>query len=129
MIKKEIVKKFNKITIKLLDDMKDIIGSSYSRKLNIMLRINSSYGINKFKLNVLKFKKYIIERNPKYFEDENIILNEIEASEEYKQDKDWYMNEYYSLKNIYNNIDEESKNNFWDILSVLIFLCDKYHSF
>ena len=98
MIKKDIIKKFNSITIKLLDDMKHIIGSSYSRKLNIMLRINFTYGINKFKLNVLKFKKFIIARDPKYFEDENIILNEIEASEEYKQDKDWYMNEYYSLK-------------------------------
>jgi hypothetical protein len=128
MIKKDIVKKFNNITIGLLNDMKYIIGSAYSIKLTMMLRINSSYAINKFKLNVLKFKKYIIERDPKYFEDETIILNEIEASEEYKKDKDWYMNEYYSLKNIYYNIDKNSKSNFWDILTVLIFLCDKYHS-
>ena len=38
MCKKEIVKKFNKITGGLLDDMKEIIGNNYARKFNLLIR-------------------------------------------------------------------------------------------
>lgn len=127
MCKKEIVNKFNKIIGDLLNDMKNIIGNNYARKFNLLIRVNSSFPINKFKMNVLKFKPYILDKNPEYFNNENIILEEIYSQPEYLKDKDYYMNEYYNLRNIYNKIDNESKNNFWDILKVLVFLCESYH--
>ena len=126
--KKEIIKKFNNISTELLTDMKKIIGGSYLTKYKMMIRMNSTYPIKRFKMNVLKFKDFIIDKNPEYFKNENIILNVVENNEEYKLEKEYYMNEYYSLRQIYNNIDDSSKENLWDILKVLIFLCESYHN-
>ena len=128
MSKKDIVVKFNNITRDLLNDMKNIIGKNYTYKFNLITTINPTLPISKFKLNVLKFKKYILEKNGNYFEDENIIISEINSNIELFDDKEYYLNEYYNLRNIYMNIDDESKENFWDILKVLIFLCEDYHS-
>ena len=127
MCKKEIVNKFNKITGQLLNDMKDIIGGTYSQKFNLLIRVNSTFPINKFKINVMKFKPFILEKNPEYFSNENIILNEINSDPAYIEHKDYYMNEYYYLRNIYYRIDNKSRDNFWDILRVLVFLCESYH--
>ena len=128
MSKKDIVVKFNNITIDLLSDMKHIIGNSYYYKFKLMIRINSTLPISKFNLNVLKFKKYIFEKNSEYFENDEIILNEINNSKDIsEEDKEYYLNEFYYLKNIYLNIDGISRDNFWDILQVLVFLCENYH--
>jgi hypothetical protein len=128
MSKKDIVVKFNNITKNLLDDMKNIIGSKYASHFNLIIRMNSTLPISKFKLNVLKFKNYIFDKNSEYFENENIIINEINNDKELIKEKEYYLNEYYNLKNIYMNIDDESKDNFWDILKVLVYLCENYHS-
>ena len=125
MLQKEIIKKFNDITKDLLNDMKDIIGSSYSFKFNMISRVNSSLPIQKFNVNVLKFKKYILEKNPEYFTNESIIINELKDFSD--SEREYYMNEYYYLKNIYENIDNQSKENLWDILIVLTYLCESYH--
>ena len=127
MSKKDIVLKFNNITRDLLSDMKDIIGKNYTNQFNLITRMNSTLPISKFKLNVLKYKEYIFEKNPDYFYNESIIINEINNNEELIGDKEYYLNEYYNLKNIYFSIDEKSRDNFWDILKVLVFLCENYH--
>jgi hypothetical protein len=127
MSKKDIVVKFNNITRDLLSDMKHIIGSNYTNKFNLITMMNSTLPISKFKLNVLKYKKYIFDKNPDYFENESIIIDEINKNDELIDDKEYYLNEYYNLKNIYFNIDNKSKENFWDILKVLVFLCENYH--
>lgn len=123
---KEIIKKFNDISIKLLTDMSSIIGSSYKTKYKIMSKVNSTFFIKKFNLTVLKFKNFIKSRNDNYFKDKKIILNELEIGEYSNDDKEYYLEEYDYLSNIYNNIDEKSKDNFWDILNALVYLCEKY---
>ena len=128
MSKKDIVVKFNNITKNLLSDMSHIIGNSYYLKFGLITRVNSTLPISKFNLNVLKFKKYIFEKNSEYFENDNIITNEINNSDFSESDKEYYLNEFYYLKNIYKNIDGESRDNFWDILQVLVFLCENYHN-
>ena len=127
MSKKDIVVKFNNITKNLLSDMKHIIGNSYYLKFGLITRVNSTLPISKFNLNVLKFKKYIL-KNSEYFENDNIIINEINSGDFSESDKEYYLNEFYFLKNIYQNIDGESRDNFWDILQVLVFLCENYHN-
>ena len=128
MSKKDIVKRFNNITKDLLKDMNDILGDKYFTKFKLIIRMNSTLPINKFKLNVLKFKKYILDKDPNYFINDDIILNEINSDNSLISDKEYYLNEYYNLKNIYINIDDKSRENFWDILKVLIFLCESYHT-
>lgn len=125
MCKKEIVKKFNNITAELLYDMTDVVGTSYYYKFKLLIRVNSVYPINKFKLNVIKFKDIILSKNANFFYNENIIKKQLDGFS--GEDYEYYMNEYHYLRNIYNGIDEDSKDNLWDILKVLIFLCESYH--
>lgn len=123
---KEIIKKFNDISMKLLTDMSSIIGSSYKTKYRMMSKANSTFFIKKFNLTVVKFKNYIKKRDSKYFEDKNIIINELELGGYNDVDKQFYLDEYQYLSNIYHNIDDNSKENFWDILNALVYLCEKY---
>jgi len=126
MSKKVIIQKFNDISKDLLNDVSTIVGQSYLIKFQLITKFNHALPIQKFQLNVLKFKNIILDKNSEYFKNDNIILDEINDCN--MNDKEYYMDEYYKLKNIYQNIDDKSKENFWDILKVLIFLCEKYHN-
>ena len=123
---KEIIKKFNEISMKLLTDMSSIIGSSYQRKYKMMSKVNSTFFIKKFNITVLKFKSYIKKRDENYFYNRDVIMNELEEGEYSDDDKQAFLEEYEYLSEIYNNIDGESKDNFWDILNALVYLCEKY---
>ena len=77
--------------------------------------------IDKF-TSMLPYKKYIMNKDEKFF-----MSSEIEF--------DGYNNIGYSdiidLKKIFTNINEESKENIWEILQALIMLCEdrsKYKS-
>ena len=80
MSKKDIVCKFNEITRELLQDVSDIVGYSYLIKFNLIIKFNCSLPIQKFQLNVLKFKKIILNKNSEYFENDKIIMNELTNS-------------------------------------------------
>lgn len=123
---KEIIKKFNDISMKLLTDMSSIIGSSYKTKYKIMSKVNSTFFIKKFNLTVVKFKNFIKKRDSEYFNDKSLIINELELGDYNDEDKQYYLDEYEYLSNIYHTIDENSKENFWDILNALVYLCEKY---
>ena len=120
-----VIYQFNNITRDLLSDMREIVGLSYYIKFNLITKINNTLPIKKFKLNVLKFKKYILEKNPEYFLNENIIKNELNNIND--EDKEYYLNEYNYLRNIFLQIDDKSRDNLWDILIALTYLCENYH--
>lgn len=123
---KEIIKKFNDISMKLLTDMSSIIGSSYKTKYKIMSKVNSTFFIKKFNLTVVKFKNYIKKRDSEYFYNKSIIIDELDNGEYNDEDRQFYIDEYEYLSNIYQSIDDNSKENFWDILNALVYLCEKY---
>jgi hypothetical protein len=118
------VSEFNKIVKDLLYDMSTIIGLSYYLKFNLMININSLYFINKFKINILKYKNQILKRDPEFF----LNLKNFNQDLDESGYKEYYVDQFYYLKEIYLNSDDESKKNLWDILKVLIFLCESYYN-
>lgn len=122
MITSEIIKKFNKIVEDLLFDMKSIIGDNYYNKFKLMKKINSTIFIKKFYNNIIPFKDIILDKNPDYFLNTNNVNSIVDDYNE----KEFYLNEYNFFREIYFKIDNESKNNLWDILHVLIYLSESY---
>ena len=112
-----IVKKFNIIAEDLLRQTAHLIGSTYLTKFKTVILFNSSVPIEKFKLNLLPYKNYIINKDTEFF-----MNSEINLSETNKK----YYNDMIDLKDIFSKIDNESKENIWEILQALIILCEAY---
>ena len=74
--------------------------------------------INYWSDNCLEFKDKIMKKDEGYF-----IQIDIKKEKFKKND----INEILKLKNIYNNVDEESKNNIWSYLQVLMVITEEYN--
>ena len=64
-------------------------------------------------------KKDIIQENPEYFLNEDNIKKEL-------QGKDEYLSEIMRLKEIYININDESRKNLWKYLKAMVILSDEF---
>ena len=111
-----IIKQFNCIVEDLLDQTTYLIGSKYLYNFKILIQFNSVLPIDKFTSGMLPYKQYIMNKDEDFF-----MSSEIEF--------DGYNNIDYSdiidLKKIFTNINEESKENIWEILQALIMLCEE----
>lgn len=122
---KEIILKFNKIVKNLLIDTTPIVGKKYLNKYKIVTKFNKKLPIIKFSEYCLKYKNQILLRDPEYFLNYELYANEVSTW----NDKEFYLNEVLNLKEIYITADNESKENLWEILTMLILLSEKYISF
>lgn len=120
--KNEIIIKFNKIVEKLLIDTSSYLGNSYLKKFKFIITFNKKMPINRFCTYCLKYKEQILSRNPDYFLNYELYVNETSNLD----DKDFYLNEVLNLTEIYMKADEDSRNNLWDIMTALIFLAENY---
>ena len=111
-----IIKQFNNIVEDLLNQTTYLIGSKYLYNFKILIQFNSVFPIDKFTSAMLPYKEYIMNKDEDFF-----MSSEIEFS--------GYNNIGYSdiidLKKIFTNINEESKENIWEILQALIMLCEE----
>lgn len=122
--KQKYSEKFNTILKQLLEDTKSIVGSSYLFNFNIIIAFNNQLPIQKFCEYCLNYKDKIKSRDPTYFLNDKLYQDELSNLD----DKEYYLNEILNLKEIYLKIDDDSKNNLWDILEALIILAEKYKS-
>ncbi len=121
----KIIKKFNHIIESLLNQVIPLIGTKYLFYFKKIIKINSLMPIQKFNNHVLKYKKKILAKNPNYFLNDEIYKHELDDNI-YKDDSDYYLYEILHLKKIYISVDDDSKENLWNILHALIILCEDY---
>mgnify|MGYP000420884603 FL=1 len=126
MNKVEIIKKFNSIIESLLTQVSPLIGTKYLMYFQKITKMNSLMPIKKFSVYALKSKKQILDKNPDYFLDENYYNKTINEIYSKKENTDWYLSEILHLKTIYLAVDDESKDNIWDILHALVILSEDY---
>jgi len=117
---KTIIINFNKIIENLLEQTQNMTDTSYLFYFKKIIRVNSLKPIQTFYKYAYIHKKYIIEKNPKYFLNDNNIKKNLDNN------YDEYFIEIIKLKQIYINIDDDSKENLWKILNALVILTDKY---
>ena len=117
----ETCKNFNEILSSLLIQLSPIIGSTYSTQFNNIIKCNNILPIEQFCCHALPLRDKILNRDESYFID---IENN---NEEIKSDTN-KLNEILKLKDIYINLNIESKSNIWDIFQALLLLSEEFVS-
>ncbi len=120
MNKVKYIKSFNKLVSSLLSQLSPIVGSSYYSNFNKLIKYNSIYPINHFIENMYVHRQEIINKDEKYFNNYNL-----ESINELNSDKN-LLDEVLRLKNIYNQVDDESKNNLWSYLQAMLGIAEEY---
>lgn len=109
------VKDFNEIFKSFLKQIIPSIGKMYYYKFELAIKCNCLMPIEEFIINVLPVSEKIINRDETYF------INNDNHREHIKGDKE-VLNEILRLQDIYFSLDDESRNNIWDILNALVIL-------
>ena len=105
----DIIIQFNKIVLDLLQQTTNLIGSKHLFNYKLMVRMNSSLPIDKFINIILPLRAEIINK------DIDFLLSKAKST-------NININEIIDLENIFKNIDDNSKENIWQILHALILL-------
>ena len=80
-------------------------------KFKLMTKVNSIFAIDLFIQRVLPFKKRILNRDETYFLNKSVDNN--------------YMDDVIGIKQIYHTLDNESKDNIWEIVLALVYLAEE----
>ncbi len=112
----EIIKKFNDISIDFLSQTSKIVGTKYLFKFKLVTKINSVYAIDIFIRRILPHKEQIHTRDEQFFLEKT---NDAEFNA--------YMNDITGIKTIYHTLDNNSKENIWEILLALVYLAEERH--
>ena len=110
---KHIIKKFNDISINLLEQTASLTGTSYMNKFKLMIKVNCTMPIDTFIQHILPHKEKIINKNEEFF-----IMKSKETI---------YFNEILGLTEIYYKLDDDSRNGIWDIMLALMYLAEERH--
>lgn len=126
MNKIEIIKNFNLILGDFLQQVSPIIGTTYHRYYNQLIKANAilpvQYFINYVHQSEKSLVKYIESRDETYFENTDNHKKHIGGT----KDADTALMEIIRLQGIYSQLSEESKDNVWDILQALLQLSNEY---
>lgn len=113
------IKQFNNLLHSFLVQISPLIGSHYLTYYKTFIKMNTVAPINFFIDNIYIHKNKILNKDEKYFNDEDDVLKHY-TNDQYK------LNEIFKLRGLYNKIDNESKNNTWTYLHALIGLTEEY---
>ncbi len=114
---KDVIKKFNDISIDFLSQTSKIVGMKYLLKFTLVTKINSVYAIDIFIRRILPHKEQINMRDEQFFLEKT---NDAEFNQ--------YMNDITGIKTIYHTLDDKSKENIWEILLALVYLAEERHN-
>jgi len=127
MDKPTLIKKFNSIISNLLDQVSSLIGTKYSGYFNKLIKVNAILPIKNFIVHAIPHERKILDRDPDYFMDESVYKKEVRRK--WGENVDWYLNEILNLKTVYLSVDDESKENLWDTVTVLLLMSKKYQTY
>ena len=110
-----IIKDFNKITLDLLEQTIDLVGTKYLFNFKTIIQFNAIAPIEKFTETMLPHRNEIINRNVDFF------INHSKNINGYNNINN---NDIIDLGDIFLKIDKSEQENIWDILYALIILCE-----
>lgn len=119
MNKVKIIKNFNNLLKSFLIQISPLVGKNYHLYFNKFIKVNAILPIRFFIENIYKYKDKILKKDENYFNKEDNILNDYN-NDEYK------LNEIFKLRGIYEEIDNDSKENTWTYLQALVGLTEEY---
>jgi hypothetical protein len=121
----ETIKTFNSLVESFLAQTSELVGTTYYTLYKKLIKVNALVPIEAAIKIILPHKNQIFAKDEAYLNDETNYIQDINnAADDTPQDK--ILNEIFKLKNIYNKLDDESKENVWSILQALVQLCIEY---
>ena len=114
----DIIKKFNDITLEFMKQTETITGTSYIIQFKIMISLNSIMAIDMYIENILPYKRYI------YNKDERFFIN-MKINESYMK----YFSDILKIKEIFKELDKETKNNIWEYIQALTILAEEKYNY
>jgi hypothetical protein len=115
----EKIKNFNDILSSFLIQISPLVGSTYHNQFETIIKYNSILPIEQFLVHALPVREKILNRDESYFNDNTNHINKI------GDDKN-ILNEILRLQKIYNQLDETSRSNVWDIFQAMLILGEEY---
>ena len=113
ILMKHIIKKFNDISINLLEQTASLTGNSYMTKFKLIIKVNCTMPIDTFIQHILPHREKIVTKNEEFF-----IMKSKETA---------YFHEIIGLTEIYYKLDNDSRKNIWDIMLALLYLAEERH--
>jgi hypothetical protein len=110
------IKQFNLIVEDLLTQTTNLLGTKYLSNFKMLIRFNSILPIEKFTEVLYPYKEHIMNKNVDFFVKEPVNLDGYSYIN---------CNDIIDLKKIFLSIDNESKDNIWEILQALVLLCEE----
>jgi hypothetical protein len=115
-----VIKQFNLIVEDLLKQTTYLLGNKYLFNFKTLIQFNAVQPIEKFTIFLYPYKDHIMNKDIDFF---------INSDIEFSGYNNININDIIDLKKIFKNIDDESKDNIWEILQALVLLCEeKYKS-
>jgi len=123
----EKIKAFNSIIESFLSQTSELVGTTYYTYFKQVTKVNSLIAIENGINFMLPHKKKIFNKDESYFSDDTLIIDKLNKSTlplQYSSDQ--VINEIFRLKDIYYKLDNDSKENVWNILQALTQLMIEY---
>ena len=119
----EKVKEFNQIIESFLIQVSPIVGTSYHFYYKKLIKVNAIEPIKLFQVEVvIPYKDKIFAKDETYF------VNFDENGREKLSREDEYLRDFLKMKEIYHQIDDQSKEVCWQYLQALVVLSEEYHA-
>jgi hypothetical protein len=112
-----IIKQFNDISLEFMKQTEKITGKSYIIQFKLMISLNSIMAIDMYIRNILPYKKFI------YNKDERFFIN-MDIDNSYMN----YFSDILTLKKIFKQLDKDTKNNIWEYIQALTLLAEEKHN-
>ena len=115
----EKIKNFNDIVSSFLIQLSPLVGSTYHNQFETIIKYNSILPIEQFLVHALPIREKILNRDESYF------IDNINNDNKISDDKN-ILNEILRLQKIYNQLDETSRSNVWDIFQAMLIIGEEY---
>ena len=115
----EKIKQFNEILSSFLIQVSPLVGTTYHRQFQEIVKYNSLLPLEQFLVHALPVRDKIISRDETYFSNTTNHKDQIGNDEN-------ILNEILRLQDIYVQLDETSKSNVWDIFQAMLILGEEY---
>jgi hypothetical protein len=124
------IKNFNLILESFLSQTSPIVGTTYHFYFKKLITANAPLPIKYATEHMLLFKDQIMSKDEAYFHSNDNDLNSKfnEVTELSKLPTDKILSEIMRLKDIYYQLDKDSRENVWSILQALLQLTIEYNN-
>ncbi len=113
------VKEFNDILGSFLIQLSPLVGTTYCRSFETIVKFNNKLPMEQFLTYALPIRDKILNRDETYFTEDTNIKEKV-------GNNTTTINEILRLQDIYHKLDEVSRDNVWDIFQAMLILGEDY---